>query len=89
MEVFEQPSRVHVHEYIGGGTLADLIRDHIESDTKLSLENVLLIIHQLIEIAEFFHSYGVVYGNFKPENIVFTEAGNLNSLKIFNFEAAS
>jgi serine/threonine protein kinase len=45
--------------------------------------------HQLIDILEFFDRHGVIYRNFKPENIVFTKKDDLSSLKIFNFEAAS
>ena len=89
VDVFEQPSRVHVHEHVVGGTLADLIRCSIERDTKLSLDDVCLIMHQLIDILEFFDRHGVIYRNFKPENIVFTKKDDLSSLKIFNFEAAS
>ena len=88
VDVFEGNQRIHVYENFTGGTLADYIKMHIESDSSIPLENTYVIMQQLIEVLDFFNQNGIIFNNLKPENVVFTEEGNLLSLKVFNFEAA-
>jgi len=86
-EVYEEPSRIHILEEFDGGTLSDLLLKTCEGK-RLTVQEVCTVTYKLVEALGFLHERDIVFRNLKPENIVFTRADDLSSLKICNFEYA-
>ncbi|CAD8191175.1 unnamed protein product [Paramecium octaurelia] len=69
-------------EYVEGWTLKNLIkRDSLDEKEKM------IIVQQLLSVANYFHSEGYIYRDFKPENILFME-NKVNKLKLIDFGLA-
>lgn len=84
LEVYEEPTRIHIYENVEGDTLSDLLLKTLthQSKNKLSLQEVCTIMYKLTEALVFLHDRNVMFRNLKPENIVFTRKNDLSSLKI-------
>jgi calcium-dependent protein kinase len=76
-----------VQELMKGGTLRDLIIDrYTNNQTHLFRdEECALITKNILEGLNYIHHHKVIHRDVKPENIMFMEKNNLNSLKICDF----
>ncbi|CAG2119546.1 unnamed protein product, partial [Medioppia subpectinata] len=48
---------------------------HDKCGSKFSLKTTILIVNQLLDVFEFFHSKGLIYRDTKPENFMFGRSG--------------
>ncbi|KAH8741594.1 maternal embryonic leucine zipper kinase [Cryptosporidium ryanae] len=87
INVFEDIDFVYiVMELFIGGELYHLI---VRIKNKLS-ENVLsYIFFQICDAVSILHSIGIVHGDIKAENIMFSEVSRLDSLKIIDFGSSN
>jgi serine/threonine protein kinase len=60
-----------VMAYLGGGTLADRLRDG-----DMSLDNILRTAGQIAGALDFAHSKGIIHRDLKPGNVLLDEQGN-------------
>ena len=67
---FWRGAPILVIEYLGGGTLADRLRQR-----GLGWETALDYLAQLAGAVERIHGAGLLHGDIKPENIAFAEDG--------------
>ena len=51
----------------------DTLRDRLNRETQLPLEDALRIVHEVAEALSYAHSHGVVHRDIKPENILLAE----------------
>ncbi len=76
VQVFDWDQEVgyffRVEEFVTGSTLQDLI---VDRDTPLSVEQAIDIALDIIDALEYAHSWGVVHGDLKPQNIFMTGEG--------------
>lgn len=64
----------------GGSLLENLIEMEIYNEVEVSM-----IMNQLFLALQYLHSKGIVHGDVKLENVLLSEAGNLNSVKLSDF----
>ncbi|MEE8390668.1 MAG: protein kinase, partial [Anaerolineae bacterium] len=62
-----------VEEFIAESTLQSLLADR---DTPLPIEQAVDIILDIVRALEYAHSWGVIHGNLKPQNVFLTDDGS-------------
>lgn len=67
---------VMVLEYIPGGTLDHYVHEH-RRDSRLSLNEVLVIATDLADVLRYLHRNGIVHQDLKPSNILLNEKGEV------------
>lgn len=71
-----------VMELSFGGELFHLL---VRSEDKLSEETISLILSQVCSALKVLHSIGVMHGDIKAENIMFSKKSRLDSIKLLDF----
>ncbi len=75
---------LQVSEYMNGGTLSNIIRDH----GKQSLEETVRVISAMCAALSEAHGLGIVHRDIKPQNILFGSVGNVRLPKLADFGIA-
>lgn len=74
-----------VYEELVGGSLLDLLNTCIQTDTRLTNEEIGTVVYQLAAVLNFMHNKGFVHRDLKPENVGFEKENDFRSLKLTSF----
>jgi len=66
-----------VMEYVDGGTLDDLLKQHVKGGTWIERDDALDYMKQIIEGLIYAHSSGVYHRDIKPSNILISKVGTV------------
>ena len=69
-------------EYLKYGTLSEYMK---KNKGKISEENASIIIQKLLSATDYLHNKQICHRDIKPDNIMFSEENNLNSIKLIDF----
>ncbi|MGD0511188.1 MAG: protein kinase, partial [Candidatus Micrarchaeaceae archaeon] len=64
-----------VMEYVNGGTLNDLLKQHVKNSTWIEQDEALDYIKQIIEGLIYAHASGIYHRDIKPSNILISKLG--------------
>lgn len=77
MEVIESPDEIYlINEYLGGGQVLERVSKKIKYNERIASR----ILKQILEGLKYIHQEGLVHGDLKPENFMFEQAENEESL---------
>ena len=71
-----------VMEYLSGGSLSNYLK---KNKYNLSDKKIIEIIYQIGLGLKYLHQYGIVHRDLKPDNIMLSEKGDMNQIKIMDF----
>ena len=71
-----------VMEYLSGGSLSNYLK---KNKYNLSDKKIVKIIYQIALGLQYLHQYGIVHRDLKPDNIMLSEKGDMNQIKIMDF----
>jgi len=84
--MFEEMEKLYlVYEELVGGSLLDLLNTCIQTDTRLTNEEIGTVVYQLAAVLNFMHNKGFVHRDLKPENVGFEKENDFRSLKLTSF----
>ncbi|CAK71679.1 unnamed protein product (macronuclear) [Paramecium tetraurelia] len=84
IQIFESDSTYQiVLQYLRGGSLSQCLKY-----CKLNSQEVIIILHQILEGINHIHKNGFVHRDIKPENILFYDLGQFSQLYIIDFASA-
>jgi len=84
--MFEEMEKLYlVYEELVGGSLLDLLNTCIQTDKRLTNEEIGTVVYQLAAVLNFMHNKGFVHRDLKPENVGFEKENDFRSLKLTSF----
>ncbi|KAM3142218.1 hypothetical protein pb186bvf_005627 [Paramecium bursaria] len=90
-QIFDcQQSYYLIMNFMGGKSLSDTMRKYRKKyNKKFSHEQVFQIMYRILTGVKLLHQIGVIHRDLKPDNLLFFEQNNFNSLVIADFGLAT
>jgi len=88
IEIFEDEKEINmIMEKCTGGSLLDKMIQKEEIGKTLSEKEAAIIFKQILSAISYLHSKGIVYGDLKPENMLFINSDLNSTLKLIDFSS--